>query len=74
MTVPQFRGSLYIDGQWCEADSGATLDVTNPATEEVFCQVASCGRADSRAPRPHPPRPPPDHARCCRSRRRRRIR
>ena len=22
MSLPQFRGSLYIDGQWREADSG----------------------------------------------------
>ena len=22
MTTPQLRGSLYIDGKWCEADSG----------------------------------------------------
>ena len=47
MAVPQFRGSLYIDGQWCEADSGRTLGVTNPATEEVFCEVASCGQAET---------------------------
>ena len=47
MTVPQFRGSLFIDGHWCEAASGKTLGVTNPATEEVFCEVASCGRAET---------------------------
>ena len=46
MTAPEFRGSLYIDGRWCEADSGRTIDVVNPATEETFCQVASCGRAE----------------------------
>jgi len=26
-----FRQQCYINGQWCDADSGATLDVTNPA-------------------------------------------
>jgi len=46
MPVPEIRGSLYIDGQWCEADSGRTIDVVNPATEEAFIQVASCGRAE----------------------------
>lgn len=47
MNTPPFRGSLYIDGQWCQADSGRTTEVINPATEEPFCQVASCGRADT---------------------------
>ncbi len=48
MPAPEFRGSLYINGQWCEADSGRTTDLINPATEEAFCQVASCGRAETR--------------------------
>ena len=48
MTTPEFRGSLYINGQWCEADSGRTTDLINPATEETICQVASCGRAETR--------------------------
>ena len=26
---------MFIDGKWCEADSGRTLGVINPATEEV---------------------------------------
>ena len=46
MTLPQFRGSLFIDGKWCEADSGQTLDVINPANEDVLCQVASCSSAE----------------------------
>jgi len=37
---------MYIDGKWCEADSGATIDVINPATEAPVCQVASCGRSE----------------------------
>ncbi len=48
MTAPEVRGSLYIDGKWCEADSGRTNDLVNPATEEVFTQVASCGQAEVR--------------------------
>ncbi|MHC4176186.1 MAG: NAD-dependent succinate-semialdehyde dehydrogenase [Planctomycetota bacterium] len=47
MRVLQFRGSLYIDGRWCEADSGRTVDVVNPATEEVLCQVAYCTEAET---------------------------
>ncbi len=47
MTLPEIRGSLYIDGQWCEADSGRTSDVINPATEQSICQVASCGSAET---------------------------
>jgi len=47
MKMPQIRGSLYIDGRWCEADSGRTIDVINPATEESICQVASCSRAET---------------------------
>ena len=47
MAVPQFRGSLFIDGQWCEARSGRTVEVINPATEEPIRQVACCDRDDT---------------------------
>ncbi len=47
MQPPSLRGSLFISGRWCEADSGRRVSVTNPATEEVFCQVACCGRAET---------------------------
>jgi succinate-semialdehyde dehydrogenase/glutarate-semialdehyde dehydrogenase len=39
---------MYIDGKWCEADSGGTLGVVNPATEEVIAEVAYGGRAETR--------------------------
>ncbi len=39
---------MLIDGQWCAAESGRTLAVINPATEEVVGEVASGGRADAR--------------------------
>ena len=29
------RQQCYIDGAWVDADNGATLDVTNPATGEL---------------------------------------
>src|SRR5437764_10580049 len=39
---------MYIDGKWCEADSSKTLEVMNPATEEVLAEVAYGGRAETR--------------------------
>src|SRR5262245_7470546 len=39
---------MYIDGKWCAADNGRTLGVINPATEEVICEVAYAGRAETR--------------------------
>ena len=38
--------SLYINGKWRPAESGETLDVINPATEEVIGNVARAGKAD----------------------------
>ena len=32
----------YIDGQWVESGSGATLDVQNPATGDTFATVPAC--------------------------------
>jgi len=48
MAMPAIRGSLYIDGQWCEADDGATRTLVNPATEEPIGEIASCGGAEVR--------------------------
>jgi succinate-semialdehyde dehydrogenase/glutarate-semialdehyde dehydrogenase len=36
----------FINGQWSDADSGATFDVLNPATGSVVAQVADCGRTE----------------------------
>ena len=36
---------LYIDGQWRDAASGATLEVADPSTGRVLCEVAD-GSAD----------------------------
>jgi succinate-semialdehyde dehydrogenase/glutarate-semialdehyde dehydrogenase len=38
---------LYINGEWCEAQSGKTFDVHNPATGEVVATVAKGGAADT---------------------------
>ena len=37
---------LFIDGQWAAAEGGKTIDVYNPATNEVIGKVASAGKAD----------------------------
>jgi succinate-semialdehyde dehydrogenase/glutarate-semialdehyde dehydrogenase len=37
---------MYIDGSWCNADSGRTLKVINPANEEVLAEIAYGGRAE----------------------------
>lgn len=42
----QIRGSLYIDGKWRRADSGRSIAVINPATEQALCEVAYCGAAE----------------------------
>lgn len=39
------RNDLFIDGIWVKSEKGGTIDVVNPATEEVFHQVAA-GTAD----------------------------
>ena len=37
---------LFIDGAWVAALTGASIDVINPSTEEVFISVAEAGEAD----------------------------
>ena len=36
-----FRHQAYIDGRWCDADSGETLAVLNPANGEKIADVRS---------------------------------
>ena len=43
-----FKTQAYINGQWIDADSGATLAVTNPANGDVIAQVAKCSTAETR--------------------------
>ncbi len=38
----------HINGSWCDADSGATMDVTNPATGEIIATVPRMGSAETR--------------------------
>ena len=43
-----FRQQCYINGQWIDADSGKTIDVTNPATGEVLGTIPNMGTAETR--------------------------
>lgn len=36
----------FIDNEWVAAESGATFDVFNPATEEVIAQITDCGQPE----------------------------
>lgn len=33
------KNQCYINGEWRDANSGKTIDVNNPATQEVFAQI-----------------------------------
>lgn len=44
-----FRQQCYIDGQWCIADNGETIQVTNPANSEVVATVPKMDVAETRA-------------------------
>jgi len=46
--LPFKRDANLIAGQWVGADSGKTLDVTDPATGEHLGSVPNCGRAETR--------------------------
>ena len=45
-TVTTTRKQLFINNQWHDAAAGGTIDVVNPATEEVIAEVASAERSD----------------------------
>ncbi len=42
------RQQAWIDGQWCNADSGKTIAVTNPATGATIGTVPNMGAAETR--------------------------
>ncbi len=41
------KNQAYINGQWVDADNGATFPVTNPATGELIIEVAKVGAAET---------------------------
>jgi succinate-semialdehyde dehydrogenase / glutarate-semialdehyde dehydrogenase len=42
------REQCYINGVWCNADSDQTINVTNPATQEVIGTVPKMGTIETR--------------------------
>src|SRR5215212_4849227 len=45
-TTSVIRRQLFIDGGWRDAAAGKTIEVVNPATEEVIAEVASAEQGD----------------------------
>src|ERR1700687_345324 len=45
-TTTVMRRQLFINGEWRDAAGGRTLEVVNPATEEVIAEVASAEQSD----------------------------
>jgi succinate-semialdehyde dehydrogenase / glutarate-semialdehyde dehydrogenase len=42
------RGQAFVDGEWVDADAGATIAVRNPANGETVGTVPQMGRAEAR--------------------------
>ena len=42
------RQQCYVDGRWIDADDGATVEVTNPASGAVLGRVPRCGADETR--------------------------
>ena len=42
------RQQAYVNGQWCAADSGATVDIKNPANSALLGLVPVMGQAETR--------------------------
>jgi acyl-CoA reductase-like NAD-dependent aldehyde dehydrogenase len=45
-TTAAIRKQLFINGEWRDAASGKTIEVVNPATEEVIAAVPSADKSD----------------------------
>ena len=43
-----FKQKCYIAGEWCDADDGETIDVTNPATGELLGTIPKMGAAETK--------------------------
>ncbi len=43
-----FKQQAYLDGQWCDADNGETIFVSNPATGALIGSVPKMGAAETR--------------------------
>ncbi len=47
LSSPLFKQQCYINGQWMDAKSGETIDVTNPATGERLGTIPKMGAAET---------------------------
>lgn len=45
--IDKVNTGLFIDGQWRDAETGATIDVINPATGKVIAKVADGSEKDA---------------------------
>lgn len=45
----EFSTQLFINGEWSDAENGATFDVIDPSTAEVIAKVADASEDDVRA-------------------------
>src|SRR5258708_2307873 len=45
-TSSVIRRQLFINGEWRDAAEGKTIEVINPATEDVIAEVASAEQTD----------------------------
>ena len=45
-TLEMYTNDLFIGGQWVKSGSGVFIDVTDPATEEIWAQVPAADEAD----------------------------
>ena len=49
LTDPRlFRQQCYIDGAWCDADDGTTIEVTNPADGALLGTIPKLGAEETR--------------------------
>ena len=44
-----FKEKAYISGQWVDANDGSTIEVTNPANQEIIGHVPNCGLEETNA-------------------------
>jgi succinate-semialdehyde dehydrogenase/glutarate-semialdehyde dehydrogenase len=47
LSTSLLRQQLYINGQWCDADDGAVIAVTDPASGKVIGTVPKAGAAET---------------------------
>ena len=43
-----FRQQCYVNGEWIDADSGETIEVTNPVDDSVIGTIPKMGADETR--------------------------